>query len=238
MLSYIQTKWYQLSPASFGLAVHPFFQERSFVSQVYLQSAFVCLAFIRGHSVSFLQSERIARSRESIEDSCCLPAVLEPRSSIVLSYALTYSNLLSPTSQRLAVRPFSPERETYCILHVYKAFAFSSFYRIPSALPLQSFEDCTVTHTVYIMYEYIVRSGRIVPNKKRHRFRCLFLFSNSTASRNFNMGILRIPFLCGLRLAKTILCLRASPGLHNFLLYPFTILPTQASGLGVTKIAK
>ena len=130
----------------------------------------------------------------------------------MLSYALTYSNLLSPTSQRLAVRPFSPERETYCILHVYKAFAFSSFYRIPSALPLQSFEDCTVTHTVYIMYEYIVRSGRIVPNKKRHRFRCLFLFSNSTASRNFNMGILRIPFLCGLRLAKTILCLRASPG--------------------------
>ena len=54
-----------------------------------------------------------------------------------------------------------PERETYCILHVYKAFAFSSFYRIPSALPLRSFEDCTVTHTVYIMYEYIVRSGRI-----------------------------------------------------------------------------
>ena len=84
----------------------------------------------------------------------------------MLSYALTYSNLLSPTSQRLAVRPFSPERETYSILHVYKAFAFSSFYRIPSALPLQSFEDCTVTHTAYIMYEYIVRSGRIVPNKK------------------------------------------------------------------------
>ena len=36
MLSYIQTKWYQLSPASFDLAVPPFFQERSFVSQVYL----------------------------------------------------------------------------------------------------------------------------------------------------------------------------------------------------------
>ena len=54
-----------------------------------------------------------------------------------------------------------PERETYCILHVYKAFAFSSFYRIPSALPLQSLEDCTVTHTVYIMYECIVRPGRI-----------------------------------------------------------------------------
>ena len=46
------------------------------------------------------------------------------------------------------------------------------------------------------------------------------------ASRNFYMGILRIPFLCGLRLAKTIPGLRASPGLHIFLLYPFTILPT------------
>ena len=30
-----------------------------------------------------------------------------------LSYALTYSNLLSPTSQRLAVHPLSPERETF-----------------------------------------------------------------------------------------------------------------------------
>lgn len=46
------------------------------------------------------------------------------------------------------------------MLHKWKAFAFSSFYRIPSALPLQSFEDCTVTHTVYIMYEYIVQPGR------------------------------------------------------------------------------
>ena len=30
-----------------------------------------------------------------------------------LSYALTYSNLLPPTSQRLAVHPLSPERETF-----------------------------------------------------------------------------------------------------------------------------
>ena len=29
------------------------------------------------------------------------------------SYTLTYRILLSPTSQRLAVRPFSPERETF-----------------------------------------------------------------------------------------------------------------------------
>ena len=34
----------------------------------------------------------------------------------MLSYALTYSNLLSPTSQRLAVHPLSPERETCCML--------------------------------------------------------------------------------------------------------------------------
>ena len=32
------------------------------------------------------------------------------------SYTLTYRILLSPTSQRLAVRPFSPERETFCML--------------------------------------------------------------------------------------------------------------------------
>ena len=50
------------------------------------------------------------------------------------------------------------------------------------------------------------------------------LFSNSTASRNILMGILRIPFLCGLRLAKTILCLRASPGLRIFLLYSLSLL--------------
>ena len=39
-----------------------------------------------------------------------------PERSFVLAifpFVLTYSNLLSPTSQRLAVRPFSPERETF-----------------------------------------------------------------------------------------------------------------------------
>ena len=36
----------------------------------------------------------------------------------MLSYPLTYSILLSTTSQRLAVRPFSPERETCCMLPV------------------------------------------------------------------------------------------------------------------------
>ena len=36
-----------------------------------------------------------------------------------LPFAQTYSNLLSPTSQKLAVRPFSPERETYCVLSIW-----------------------------------------------------------------------------------------------------------------------
>ena len=39
-----------------------------------------------------------------------------PERSFVLAifpFVLTYRNLLSPTSQRLAVRPFSPERETF-----------------------------------------------------------------------------------------------------------------------------
>ena len=38
------------------------------------------------------------------------------------------------------------------------------------------------------------------------------------------MGILWISFLYGLRLAKTILCLRASPGLRISPLYPLSLL--------------
>ena len=36
-----------------------------------------------------------------------------------LPFAQTYSNLLSPTSQKLAVRPFSPEREMCCVLSIW-----------------------------------------------------------------------------------------------------------------------
>ena len=61
-------------------------------------------------------------------------------------------------------------------------------------------------------------------NKKSTSYEMLILFSNSTASRNFLMEILRISFLYGLRLAKTILCLRASPGLRIFPLYPLSLL--------------
>ena len=69
------------------------------------------------------------------------------------------------------------------------------------------------------------RLGRIGSNKKAHHYSWwASLFSNSTASRNFNMGILRISFLYGLRLAKTILCLRASPGLRLSPLYPLFLL--------------
>ena len=69
------------------------------------------------------------------------------------------------------------------------------------------------------------RLGRIGSNKKAHHYSWwASLFSNSTASRNFNMGIRRIPFLCGLRLAKTILCLRASPSLRISPLYPLSLL--------------
>ena len=45
-----------------------------------------------------------------------------------------------------------------------------------------------------------------------------------TASRNFLMEILRISFLYGLRLAKTILCLRASPGRSRQVLSAFVSL--------------
>ena len=80
------------------------------------------------------------------------------------------------------------------------------------------------------------RLGRIGSNKKAHHYSWwASLFSNSTASRNFNMGILRIPFLCGLcglRLAKTILCLRASPGLRFSPRNPLTFLMSIATWPG------
>ena len=69
-------------------------------------------------------------------------------------------------------------------------------------------------------------------NKKSTSYEMLILFSNSTASRNFNMGLLRIPFLCGLRLAKTILCLRASPGLRFSPRSPLTFLMSIATWPG------
>ena len=69
------------------------------------------------------------------------------------------------------------------------------------------------------------RLGRIGSNKKAHHYSWwASLFSNSTASRHLLMEILRISFLYGLRLAKTILCLRASPGLRISPLYPLSLL--------------
>ena len=67
ILSYALTKWYQLSTIFDG---PPFSPERSFVLQAFLFLAFVFLSFIRKNSSSLLQSARIARSRESVQDSC------------------------------------------------------------------------------------------------------------------------------------------------------------------------
>ena len=63
-------------------------------------------------------------------------------------------------------------------------------------------------------------------------------YGHLSASRNFLLEILRISFLYGLRLAKTILCLRASPGLCISLCILYLFLAIWSSGLGVTKIAK
>ena len=88
-----------------------------------------------------------------------------------------------------------------------------------------------------------------LPNKKRHRFRCLFLSQRKSAcnkksllwcieygilsaSRNILLEILRISFLYGLRLAKTILCLRASPGLRFSPRNSLTILMSIATWPG------
>ena len=65
----------------------------------------------------------------------------------MLSYPLTYSILLSTTSQRLAVRPFSPERETCCMLPICRVFAFFPFIREYSTSSLQSSWGCIVLWT-------------------------------------------------------------------------------------------
>ena len=65
----------------------------------------------------------------------------------MLSYPLTYSILLSPTSQRLAVRLFSPERETCCMLPICSFFAFLPFTKEYSASSLQSSWGCIVLWT-------------------------------------------------------------------------------------------
>jgi len=57
-------------------------------------------------------------------------------------------------------------------------------------------------------------------------------YGRLSASRNFLMEILRISFLYGLRLAKTILCLRASPGLRFSPRNSLTILMSIATWPG------
>ena len=54
MLSFIQTQRNQLSPASFWLAVHPFFQERSCVLQSFFLSVFVFLLFHTAEEVQHI----------------------------------------------------------------------------------------------------------------------------------------------------------------------------------------
>ena len=60
----------------------------------------------------FLSGERGGPSK-MVESRILFVSLWENASLLCFSTALTYSNLLSPTSQRLAVRPFSPERETF-----------------------------------------------------------------------------------------------------------------------------
>ena len=48
-----------------------------------------------------------------VESRILFVSLQENASLLCFPTVLTYSNLLSPTSQRLAVRPFSPERETF-----------------------------------------------------------------------------------------------------------------------------
>ena len=73
-------------------------------------SLLVLLTFIRISSASFLQSARIARSRESHLDSC--------RPMSLGSYRLESRRDLQTANKVCGLYPFSPERETCCILTV------------------------------------------------------------------------------------------------------------------------
>ena len=79
----------------------------------------------------------------------------------------------------------------------------------------ESYQDCQIKKTPFqVSFLWCIEYGSL------------------SASRNFLMEILRISFLYGLRLAKTILCLRASPGLRFFHRSPLTFLMSIATWPG------
>ena len=94
----------------------------------------------------------------------------------MLSFAVTYSNQLSPASFWLAVRPFSPERETCCMLSICRAFAFLAFIRKPSASLLQSARiapsresnlDSCRQRTKFAAFRYVLRPANLFFRVKR-----------------------------------------------------------------------
>ena len=90
--------------------------------------AFAFSAFIRKPSASLLQSARIAPSRESNLDSCRLMSLGSYRPENGRAILADSKRSLRPYGP-----PFSPERETCCMLSICRAFAFLAFIRKPSA---------------------------------------------------------------------------------------------------------
>ena len=88
----------------------PFLSRTGNVLHSFLLCTFTLLTFIRISSASFLQSARIARSRESNLDSC--------RPMSLGSYRLESRRDLQTANKVCGLYPFSPERETCCILPV------------------------------------------------------------------------------------------------------------------------
>ena len=82
------------------------------------ESAFACLLFNKveevQHSIVIPSDSHSGINYPPFAEANSPP--FSPERSFVLAifpFVLTYRNLLSPTSQRLAVRPFSPERKTF-----------------------------------------------------------------------------------------------------------------------------
>ena len=84
----------------------------------------------------------------------------------MLSYALTYSNLLSPTSQRLAVHPLSPERETFEPLTPINSNSFCE-------IALFIFSSILISSSKNVCLLFYAIPRRIVNRQKLYRTKAL-----------------------------------------------------------------
>ena len=87
----------------------------------------------------------------------------------MLSYALTYSNLLSPTSQRLAVHPLSPESETFEPLPLINSNSFCE-------IALFIFSSILISSSKNVCLLFYAIPRRIVNRQKLYRTKAYKIF--------------------------------------------------------------